>query len=63
MIADDTIQILWKHKGFQPNYKFVSLKTALAMRKELLVSDYEVKIRIMKEKKWVTVSETKGWET
>lgn len=63
MSPDGTVQIFWKYSDLRPKNRFVSLKNALAMRKELLQTGYEVKIVIMKEGGWVTVSETKGWET
>jgi hypothetical protein len=63
MSPDGTVQILWKCSDLEPKNRVVSLKNALAMRKKLLQTGYEVKIVIMKEGRWVTVSETKGWET
>lgn len=61
MIPDGTIRIYWtKSPELVPKYKDVDIKTALAMRKDLLLFDHLIKIFVMKEKKWVTISESTG---
>jgi len=63
MIPEDTIRAYWKDPDHLPHYTDgKDLAHALRLRKEFIRSDREYLIVIMKNGKWTTVSESKGWE-
>ena len=63
MIPEDTIRAYWKDPGHLAHYTDgKDLAHALQLRKEFVLSDREYLIVIMKKGKWITISESKGWE-
>jgi hypothetical protein len=65
MIQEDTVRIYWKKLPEKvPFYEDgKDLAHVLRLRKDFILSDIEYKIVIMEQKKWVTISQSRGWES
>jgi hypothetical protein len=62
-ILDETVRVSWKKPGHDAHYEDgKDIAHALRLRKDFILSDLEYKIAIMKYQKWVTITESKGWE-
>ena len=63
MIPDETVRVYWKTPDQEVHYKDEKdIARALRLRKGFIALGREYKIVIMKQKKWVTIAESKGWK-